>query len=404
MLCNARSSLIAATFAVVAAVGSFPLNAGVGVTAARVGAAQTTLATRLIGKLAANSPAANIVVSPASLTGALVAIEFGAEEPLRRNLHQLLGFPEASEVSIDFDGLRKATGRPRRDGPLAIANAIFFDTHVSPRPEALEALTDAGVRASVEEFADPRTLAAINSWVSEETNGKIPTILDKMPDETGLVALDALYFKDRWKRPFDAKDTKPAPFHLVGGKVIQVPLMREGDGHFRFRRDSRFIAVDLPYASEGYSLVVITTRREPAAAKDFSAVASWLTGEGFFSSVGEVALPKFDASSSFDLMPALKALGLKPPNTLPGFARGQLRLAKVQQRVELTVDEEGTEAAAATAVTTTRSATTEFVKFSADKPFMFALRDQSGLIVIAGYIASPQTLASKTSEATVGTE
>jgi serpin B len=406
MFCNARSHLIAAAFAVaiVTIVGSFPLNAAVSATATRLGSAQTRLATRLIDKLAANNTGANVVVSPASLTGALAVIEFGADEQFRRNLHQILGFAETSEVSIDFEGLRKATGRPRQDGPLAIASAIFFDTHVSPRPEALEALTDSGVRASVEEFADPRTLAAINSWVSEQTKGKIPTILDKMPDVTGLVALNALYFKDRWKRPFEAKETKPAPFHLVGGKVIQVPLMREGDGHFRFRRDSRFIAVDLPYASEGYSLVVITTRREPAVANDFASVASWLTGEGFFSSLGEVALPKFRASSNVDLMPTLRALGLKSPNTLPGFARGPLRLAKAQQRVELAVDEEGTEAAAATAVTATRSAATEFVKFSADKPFMFALRDQSGLIVIAGYIASPQTLAPKTSEASVGTQ
>ncbi|MBR1208885.1 MULTISPECIES: serpin family protein [unclassified Bradyrhizobium] len=74
-------------------------------------------------------------------------------------------------------------------------------------------------------------------------------------------------------------------------------------------------------------------------------------------------------------------------------ARGQLPLTKVQKRVK--VDEEGTEAAAATAVAATRSAMTEFVKFSADKPFMFALRDQNGLILVAGHIASPLSLASK---------
>jgi serine protease inhibitor len=406
MSCKARSHLIAATFAVVTAMtaGSFPLSADVSATAARLGAAQTALATRLIDKLAANNPAANVVVSPASLAGVLAVIEFGADEQLRRNLHQVLGFGEASEASIDFDGLRKATGRPRRDGPLATANAIFFDTHASPRPEAIEALNEAGVRASVEDFAKPDTLAAINNWVSEQTKGKIPTVLDKMPDVTGLVALNALYFKDRWKQPFEVNATKLAPFRLVGGKVIEIPLMRAGDRQFRFRRDNRFIAVDLPYASEGYSLVVITTRREPAAAKDFSAVGGWLTGEGFFTALGEVALPKFNASSSFDLMPALKALGLKLPNTLPGFARGPLRLAKAQQRVELTIDEEGTEAAAATAVTTTRSSETEFIKFSADKPFMFALRDQSGLIVLAGYIASPKTGAAQTSEAPAGTQ
>jgi serine protease inhibitor len=406
MLCNARSRSIAATFvaAIAMTAASFPLNADVSATAARLGAAQTTLATRLIDRLAANNPAANVVVSPASLAGALAVIELGADEQLRRNLHQVLGFVEASEISIDFAGLRKATGRPRRDGPLATANAIFFDSHVSPRPEALEALADAGVRASVEEFAKPETLAAINAWVNEQTKGKIPTILDKMPDETGLVALNALYFKDRWKLPFEANATKPAPFRMVGGKAIETQLMRAGDRQFRFRRDNRFIAVDLPYASEGYSLVVITTRREPAAAKDFSTVGEWLTGQGFFSSPGDVALPRFSASSSFDLMPTLKALGLKPPNTLPGFARGPLRLGKVQQRVELTVDEEGTEAAAATAVTTTRSAENEFIRFSADKPFMFALRDQSGLIVVAGYIARPQAGAAQTSEAPSSTQ
>src|ERR1700722_7801868 len=293
MLCNAGSRLIAATFVAAIAIvaGSGPLSAGPIETAGRLVAAQTSLATRLIDRLAANKPGANVIVSPASLAGALGVIEFGADDQLRRNLHQVLGFVEASEISIDFAGLRKATGRPRGDGPLATANAIFFDSHVSPRPEALEALADAGVRASVEEFAKPATLAAINAWVNEQTKGKIPTILEKMPDETGLVVLNALYFKDRWKQPFEANATKPAPFRMVGGKAIETQLMRAGDRQFRFRRDNRFIAVDLPYASEGYSLVVITTRREPAAAKDFSTVGEWLTGQGFFSSPGDVALP-----------------------------------------------------------------------------------------------------------------
>ena len=399
MSCNAGSRLIAATFAAAMAIaaGSSPLRADVSASAGRLAAAQTALATRLIDRLAANNSGANVIVSPASLAGALGVIEFGADEQLRRNLHQVLGYAEGSE-SIDFDGLRRATGRPRRDGPLATANAIFFDVHVNPSPRALEALSDAGVRASVEAFAKPATLAAINAWVNEQTRGKIPAILNKMPDETGLVALNALYFKDRWKEPFEAKATKPAPFRTVGGKTVETQLMRADDREFRFRRNGRFIAVDLPYASDGYSLVVITTRREPAAAKDFSTVGEWLTGQGFFSSPGDVALPRFSASSSVDLMPALKALGLKPPNSLPGFARGPLRLGKVQQRVELTVDEEGTEAAAATAITTTRSAENEFIRFSADKPFMFALRDQSGLIVIAGYIARPQSGAAQTSE------
>jgi serpin B len=95
--------------------------------------------------------------------------------------------------------------------------------------------------------------------------------------------------------------------------------------------------------------------------------------------------------SNLDLMPTLGSLGFKPPSTLPGFAKGPLRLAKAQQRVELKVDEEGTEAAAATAVTATRSMENDVVKVVFDKPFLFALRDvTTGLIVVAGYVAKPE--------------
>ena len=267
-----------------------------------------------------------------------------------------LGFPKSPAATADFDALRKATGRPRENGALSSANAVVFDRSVAPFPDAIEALTRAGIRATVEDFGKPETLAGINAWVAERTKGKIPTILDQLPRNAGLVALNALYFKDRWKQPFVAAETKPAPFRLVGGRTVGGPLMRAGDRRFRFRQDARFVAVELAYATEGLSMIVVTTRRDPAPAKDFAKLGGWLAGEGFAESPGEVALPRFNASANIDLMPALKALGLQPQTTLPGFSREPLSLAKAQQRVELKVDEEGAEAAAATAVVATRSA------------------------------------------------
>ena len=407
MFCRARSRIASTAFSAVIALAASAMvtRAEAGATTEHLLAAQNVLTGRLIDKLAANSPETNVVVSPACLAGALAVIEIGADERLRRNLHEVLGFLEPSARPMDFDTLRKATRQSPGAGPLASASAVFFDTRSKPRPEAIEAMDGAGVRASVEDFAKPETLAAINTWVSEQTKGKIPTILDRMPAKAGLVVLNALYFKDRWKRPFVASETRSTPFHLIGGKEIEIPLMRAADRRFRFRHDNRFVAVDLPYATKGYSLVVVTTRRDPAPAKDFSPTEGWLTGEGFGMALGEVALPRFDASSNLDLMPTLKLLGLKPPNTLPRFAPGQLRIAKAQQRVELTIDEEGTEAAAATAVTELRSTDGDFVRFSADKPFIFALRDQnSGLIVLAGYIANPQKAAPQPSEAQTKTQ
>jgi len=372
-------------------------------TADRLMAAQGALAARLLDNLAGKNATANIVVSPASLAGALAAIELGADEQLRRMLHLTVGFQKSAAPSIDFDALRTATGRTSDDGPLASANAVVFDRATAPFPAALEALKRAGIRATVEDFAQPATLEAINAWVSEKTRGKIPTILDELPHDSGLVALNALYFKDRWKQPFAAAETRTAPFRLVGGQSVDTPLMHASERKFRFRQDGRFIAVELAYATEGYSMVVVTTRRDPAAAKEFTRLGAWLAGEGFAESPGEVALPRFKAGASLDLMPALRAMGLQPQSTLPGFSRGQLHLAKAQQRVELAVDEEGTEAAAASAVSATRSAESEFVKLTADKPFAFALRDQrSGLIVLCGYIGNPQIAGASASDASVG--
>jgi len=166
--------------------------------------------------------------------------------------------------------------------------------------------------------------------------------------------------------------------------------MRSDQGSFQFRQDERYVAVDLPFATKNYSLVVVSTKDQPAPAKDFVGVAKWCTGAGFTKLPGEVALPRLDISANIDLMPMLLTLGLKPPSTLPGFAAGPLQLAKVQQRVELKVDEEGAEAAAATAAIGSRAMEVGLVKMIADKPFIFALRDAaSGLIIVAGYVANP---------------
>jgi serine protease inhibitor len=313
---------------------------------------------------------------------------------LQSNLHALLGFKKSANVALDFEGLRYATGEPRKDGPLASANAILFDQSVDPDAGAIQTLSRAAVMASTKDFSNPDTLAEINKWVSRRTNGKIATVLDALPKDTALVVLNAVYFKDQWKEKFDPKATEPAAFHLVGGKTVDVPLMHADDRSFLFRQDARFVAVDLPYASRGYWLAVVTTKSDPAPVKDFAKLSDWLAGAGFADAPGEITLPRFGATANVDLLPTLVALKLTPPSTLPGFARGPLRLGKVQQRVELKVDEEGTEAAAATAVTADRGVPSNYVKLVADRPFVFALRDATtGLIVVAGYVANPMASA-----------
>jgi serine protease inhibitor len=374
--------------------------------AKRLLSAQLLLGRNLIDQLGhAKQKRPNIIVSPASLTCILAFLDTGASPQMRKAIHHTLGFPENGTDAPDGDleGVLSAAAtilhQTGENGPLVLANMIVFDPVSQPYQAALDKLHNAGADVSVEDLKKPETIEHINSWVKGRTKGLIPTILDEAPRDPGLVAVNALYFKDRWKVPFDPADTKVAKFHSLGGKSIDLPMMHLAEGEYAFRQNGSFIAVDLSYASEGYRLVVITSKQAPVGMHEFAAVTDWLGGEGFMLQHGEVALPRFSASGQEELLAALDALGLAKARTsgdsLKGFTAVSQTISRVVQRTELRVNEEGTEAAAATAVTTMRSVSPDgYVKMVVDKPFVFALRDRkSGLVLLEGYVAQPSELA-----------
>src|SRR5262245_46886281 len=173
-------------------------------------------------------------------------------------------------------------------------------------------LRAAGADVRVDDLSKRDTLQRINEWVAARTKGLIPTILDDAPREGGLVALNALHFKDRWRIPFDPDATAPVPFHTLDGRTIEGPMMHHHEpGKFLFRQDERFVAIDLPYASEGFSMVIVTTKDKPARARDFTRVALWLGGDGFAESEGEFALPRFSLSGSAEVLGTLDSLGFR---------------------------------------------------------------------------------------------
>jgi len=146
-------------------------------------------------------------------------------------------------------------------------------------------------------------------------------------------------------------------------------------------------------------MVVVTTRGEqPAAPAAFAGTGEWLAGKGFAAASGELALPHFDVSASEDLTPTLDQLGLKTarlaPGSLSGFTADPVRITRVQQRVELRLNEEGTEMAAATVAAIERGVDADYIRMAVNRPFVFALRDkETGLVLAAGYVGEPTTLA-----------
>jgi serpin B len=372
-------------------------------------AAQLRLGSNLVEKLASNRAAqANVIVSPASLAMVFSFLDMGAGDQMRAAIHRTLGFGDAQEaIKRDIEGVRSiATStlrRGREGGPLALANIIVFDPASQPYQPALHRLQAAGAEVSVEDLSKPQTIARINNWVKERTGGLIPAVIEDAPQDPGLVAVNALYFKDRWKSPFDPAGTRDQKFHISLNQSIDVPMMRS-EGRFAFRQDSKFVAVELSYASEDYQLVIVTSKDAPLGVNEFAGAVGWLGGQGFEMTAGEVAMPRFSASGSEDLLPAVDALGLgsarKAAGALKGFTATTQTISRVVQKTELRVNEEGTEAAAATAVTTMRSAMAspaQYVKMIVDKPFVFALRDkQAGLVLLLGYVAKPAAMTEPT--------
>lgn len=367
----------------------------------RLAIAQARLTSNVVQRLATPGKPM-VVVSPASLAGAAAALDLGASGQLRGAMHRVLGFRSGDDVAADLatlrESVRKLGDAQRPDAPLRFATSVVFDQSIPLYPSVPLAFAQAALDHAVVDMGAPATAEKINKRFRELTAGLVPQIIDRS-SAASLLVLNALYFKDKWQTPFDRAATAPAPFHRVGGKSLTVSTMHLPQGQYRFRQDARFVAIELPYANERFSMVVVTTRgQRPAPASAFRSIGDWLSGNGFAVSEGELALPHFDVSQREDLLGALDGLGLREarlsPDALSGFSSDPARVTRVLQRIELRVNEEGTQAAAATSVAVERGVAAKYVRMVVDRPFMFALRDSvTGLILIAGYVGQPAPLA-----------
>ncbi|MBB6221403.1 serpin family protein [Rhizobium leguminosarum] len=356
-------------------------------------AAQAGLAAELIDRTLAREGAANIMVSPASLAAALGLASLGASAEGKAAIAKGLGF--GSEVKGPETVLDAMTPEKpaAADAPLATAVAIVFDDKLVLAPDALSMLATHRIKPSIEDLDGPASVEHINGWVKETTRGAIPVMLDAPPGG-GFVSLGALSYKARWKISFE-KESPASPFQRPDGSTISVPMMHlAGDGQ-KFRFDEKFTAVDLAYAGESYSMVVVAARSgKGVGGADLKALTSWLQGEKFEPAKGEIFLPRFSLSDGRDLMPVLSQMGLAAGKTkdaaFPGFTKENIRLSRVLQKTMIKIDENGTEAAAATAAITERSIDPKLVRVVADARFAFALRDtKSGLLLAAGLIGDP---------------
>lgn len=396
---------IAALTAIVSSSASFPIRAAAQTpthescgNAAATADAQAKLAAGLIQGLAKHAKAGeNVIVSPASLAGAFETLSFGANDSMNTALIQTLrytvdaGCPPASlfkALEAVQQDLAKNSG-----GAVRIANKIVLDPSLKLRPRFSDVLEHLGREIAVDDLSKPEAIGRVNDWVKEKTKGLIPVLLDGPLESPALTVLNALHFKAGWARKFDPAATKPHDFASVSGPPRRVMMMELPEAKYLFREEAGFTGLELPFAGNHISLIVVAGTGKPLTAAGFAAASSFLDGAKYAEHGGSVELPRLQLSASQDLLPELDGHGLakaaKDPDAFGAFAP-KIRLSSILQRVEMSADEDGAEAAAATAVTTSRSFETGPIHFVLDKPFLFALRDQrTGLILAAGYVAKP---------------
>src|ERR1035437_9411670 len=239
----------------------------------------------------------------------------------------------------------------------------------------------------------------IDGWVSDQTEGRIPKLLDSLDSNVRLVLVKAIYLKAPWLEPFAESDTKTAPFTRPDGLQVSVPTMSLNLSKGRYASGTGWQAAELPYA--GGSLVMTIVVPDDLAAFEssldaarFSQIAAALQPAAV-----DLTLPRFKIETKSDLASALAGMGmpLAFDPTRADFSgittQEKLYIAKVVHQANISIDENGTEATAATAVVMAAASATLIqppVTLHVDRPFLFALRDtNTGAILFLGRVVDP---------------
>ena len=363
--------------------------------------------------------AKNLAISPYSVGSAMAMALVGAsgetEREMRQALrHRLVGRDIAETHSLARQ-LVQAT--PPAQGPpsdrakggfeLKIANALALGPtggQIAP-----DYIADLMVNFGAQVLGDA-TLASINQWVGERTDGRIKIILDRLPGNFSLVILNAVAMKAAWAAPFDPRGTRDGLFTLASGRQASVPMMhKEGDFAVVELRGLR--AVRLPYADPMVGMVIVIADQ----ADRFSGMKLGVDlgdVDELFSKLSQarpqlvqLALPRFSVSFRSDLVEAFKRLGMRRPFEAGGaeFARmarvagDRFFIDQIAHRVTVDVNELGTEAAAATAVVMAPGAGRQDpgkrpLQFIVDRPFLFFVSDlRNGALLFAGRLTDPRS-------------
>jgi len=351
----------------------------------------------------------NINVSPWSAWVALAMTTAGAEGGTRDAMERLLRVDGLHDPLAAVGALARMVAADAGVGGVTWneANRVYVDGASSRDLNAAFVAEVERVFAATIGHApfqnDPDgSRRMINAWVSEQTRERIPDLLSPgtIQSDTRLVLVNAIYFLADWAEAFDAEQTRDEPFTLGSGDRVDVPMMRR-EGTMRAAQANGVWAVALPYAGHRFELVVLVPPADGLDAAEELVASGALAPGGALGRLRErevhLWLPKFEIRMNGSLLGPLAAMGLRPGLPFTGMLDGTpLEIADVIQEAFIKTDEEGTEAAAATAVVMRLTSAMpqqepEVVRVRADRPFLAVLRHTAtGAPLFVVRIADPR--------------
>lgn len=373
----------------------------------------------------------NLIISPYNALAALSMATKGADGKTRDELAQALygtdgkGLDAAAQAYADLN--EQVLKANKGQVELTTANGIWTNQNLVELKDtfAADMKKTFGAEISGEDFADPAVVKKINGWAEKNTNGLIKEVLEKLEPQDAAILASALYFKGQWTNKFDKSKTTDKGFTQDGAdEALQTPTMRQNfwgsNGKLQYLNGADFDAIALTYGQkdeeagkEPTMRIVLARPSDETSARDWlsgqagKGVPAWLDPNAFETATGSVELPRLDIQQRFDLIPAMKDMGVKlafehASLGKPGadFSRmvkdgGEaLAISKVQHDVVFKTDEEGSEAAAVTTIgmsfATSIGPVMPHIDMKLDRSFVFALQDiASGAVLFVGAVNKP---------------
>jgi serine protease inhibitor len=348
----------------------------------------------------------NTFVSPASVMLALAMTYNGAAGTTRQAMARTLELEGMTleEVNSAFANLKSALAPSDPKVQLKIANSLWAKREFPLNPAFVERNEkNFGAEIANLDFSDPAATDTINSWVTKNTEGKIQKIIERIKPEEVLFLINAIYFKGQWQFEFKKQNTKPDAFRVAAGGEKRIEMMSQS-GNFFYYKGENFQSVALPYGAGRVSMYIFLPDEQTGLEQFEQSLTAenwdtWMKSYGF--APGDLMLPRFKVEWESELNKTLIALGMAEafdPNRadfslIPRNSGAGVFISEVRHKTLCEVNEEGTVAAAVTAVgasTTSYHKPPEKFVMKVDHPFFFVIRDNAtGVLLFMGSVTNP---------------